>query len=101
MNYELNDIQKSVQQTFRKFVDEKVKPVAAEIDAKKEFPRGLFEEVGKLGFFGMRYPEEVGGSGADTISYCLALIELARGSMSLAAPCMMPVSYTHLTLPTN
>jgi butyryl-CoA dehydrogenase len=89
MDFELNDIQKEVQQTFRKFVDEKVKPVAEEIDEKKEFPMALFKEVGKLGFFGMRYPEEVGGTGMDIISYCLALTELARGSLSLAAPCQM------------
>ncbi len=89
MDFELNDTQKAVQQTFRKFVDEKVKPKAAEIDENKEFPQELFKEVGKLGFFGMRYPEDAGGTGMDIISYCLALIELARGSMSLAAPCMM------------
>ncbi|MBU1652989.1 acyl-CoA dehydrogenase family protein [bacterium] len=89
MNFELDDIQSSIQQTFRKFVDEKVIPAAAEIDEKKEFPLVLFKEVGKLGFFGMRYPEEAGGSGSDILSYCLAVIELARGSMSLAAACSM------------
>ncbi|MDP8205722.1 MAG: acyl-CoA dehydrogenase family protein [Candidatus Electryonea clarkiae] len=89
MDFELNDIQKEIQQTFRKFVNEKVKPVAAEIDEKKEYPLQLLKEVGKLGFFGMRYPEDAGGSDAGIISYCLAMIELARGSMSLAAPCMM------------
>jgi len=73
MDYELNDIQKSIQQTFRKFVDNKVKPLAAEI----------------LGFFGMRYPESAGGSGLDILSYSLAVIELARGSLSFAAVCAM------------
>lgn len=89
MNFELNDIQNAVQQTFRKFVDEKVKPAAAEIDEKKEFPSALFKQVGELGFFGMRYPEEAGGTGTGISAYCLALVELARGSLSLAAPCMM------------
>ncbi|MBT3233744.1 MAG: acyl-CoA dehydrogenase [Calditrichaeota bacterium] len=89
MDFELNEIQLAVQETFKKFVDEKVKPVAAEIDEKKEYPYELFREVGNLGFFGMRYPEEVGGNGMDTISYGLALTELARGSLSLAAACMM------------
>jgi len=89
LNFELNDIQEAIQQTFRKFVNEKVMPVAAEIDEKKEFPAELFQEVGKLGFFGMRYPEEAGGTGTGITSYCLALVELARGSMSLAAACMM------------
>ena len=89
MDFELNDIQKAIQQTFKKFVDEKVKPVAAEIDEKKEFPRELFRQVGELGFFGMRYPEEDGGTGTGITAYCLALVELARGSLSLATPCMM------------
>ena len=89
MNFELNEIQKAIQQTFKKFVDEKVKPLAAEIDEKKEFPHELFKQVGELGFFGMRYPEEDGGTGTGITAYCLALVELARGSMSLAAPCMM------------
>jgi len=89
MNFSLTDTQQSVRDTFKKFVDEKVIPVADQIDDKGEFPRELFMEVGKLGFFGMRYPEEAGGSGMDIISYCLAVIELARGSMSLAAACSM------------
>ena len=89
MNFNLNETQQSVLDTFRKFVDEKVKPAAEAIDENKEFPRDLFMEVGKLGFFGMRYPEEAGGSGMDTISYCLAVMELARGSLSLAAACSM------------
>jgi benzylmalonyl-CoA dehydrogenase len=89
MNFELNDIQKSVQQTFKDFVDHQVMPQAAAIDEKAEFPMELFREAGKLGFFGMRYPEEVGGTNMDIFSHCLAVIELARGSMSLAAACTM------------
>ena len=89
MNFELNEIQKQIQQTFKEFVDRKVKPRAAEIDVKKEFPRDLFNEVGELGFYGMRYPENAGGTGLDITSYCLAVIELARGSLSLAASCTM------------
>ncbi|MFQ5641388.1 MAG: acyl-CoA dehydrogenase family protein [bacterium] len=89
MDFQLNETQKSIQQTFKEFVDQKVKPAAAEIDEKKEFPSGLFKEVGQLGFFGMRYPESAGGSSADIVSYCLAVIELARGSLSLAAVCTM------------
>ncbi len=89
MNFELDDIQKEIQQTFRRFVDEKVKPAAAGIDENKEYPLDLFKQVGKLGLFGMRYPEEAGGTGLGNLAFSLALIELARGSMSLAAPCLM------------
>jgi butyryl-CoA dehydrogenase len=89
MNFELNDIQKSVQQTFKEFVEKYVIPNAASIDEKAEFPTELFKETGKLGFFGMRYPEEAGGSNLDILSYCLAVIELSKGSVSLAAACTM------------
>ena len=85
MDFQLDGTQESIRRTFRDFVDRKVKPAAAEIDEKREFPAELFRQVGKLGFFGMRYPESSGGNGADIISYCLATIELARGSLSLAA----------------
>ncbi len=42
------------------------------------------QNLHKLGFFGMRYPEEVGGTGMNLLSFCLALTEIARGSVSLA-----------------
>jgi len=89
MDFELNDIQKSVQQTFREFADKKIKPVAAQLDEEKKFPMELFMQVGELGFFGMRYPESVGGNGLDIVSYSLAVMEMARGSLSLAAACTM------------
>jgi len=89
MDFTFNDDQELIQKTFHDFVEQEVKPRADEIDERKEFPMELFRKVGDLGFFGMRYPEEAGGSGVDTVSYCLAVIELARGSLSLAAACTM------------
>jgi acyl-CoA dehydrogenase len=89
MDFELTEIQKSVVETFRDFVEKKVKPRAAQIDAEKKFPLDLFRETADLGFFGMRYPEIAGGSGLDVVSYSLAVMELARGSLSLAASCTM------------
>ncbi len=89
MDFELNIDQELIQKTFRDFVEKEVKPEAESIDKKKEFPMKLFKKVGDLGFFGMRYPESVGGTELDILSYCLAVIELARGSLSLAAACTM------------
>ncbi|MCP3931277.1 MAG: acyl-CoA dehydrogenase [Bacteroidetes bacterium] len=89
MNFELSDIQKAVQHTFKEFVDKRVMPQAAAIDEKAEFPMELFRETGKLGFFGMRYPEDAEGTNMDIVSYSLAVMELARGSLSLAAACTM------------
>ncbi len=89
MDFRLTELQESIQQTFRDFASKKVKPVADAIDENKQFPLELFREVGDLGFYGMRYPEKDGGLGLDIVSYSLAVIELARGSLSLAAACTM------------
>ena len=55
------------------------------IDEAHEFPRDLFGQLAELGFFGIRYPESAGGTGLDLVTFCLALSEVARGSLSLAA----------------
>ena len=89
MNFELSEIQQQIQQTFKDFVDRRVMPNAQAIDENHEFPRELFKEVGDLGFFGMRYSEADGGTNMDIVSYTLAVIELSRGSLSLAAACTM------------
>ena len=84
MDFELSDDQRLVQETFARFCDERIMPQAAALDEAHEYPFALFRELGELGFFGMRYPEEAGGTGLDLLSLCLALTEVARGSMSLA-----------------
>lgn len=85
MNFELSQEQLLVRDTFRRFSDEKVKPVAAALDEAHEYPHELMLQLGELGFFGLRYPEADGGSGLDFNTYCLAIAEIARGSLSLAA----------------
>ncbi len=89
MDFNLTPEQEAIRNTFRRYAKDKLKPRAAGIDEKGEFPREAFREAGELGYFGMRYPEEAGGSGADVVSYCLASEELAYGSLSVAAACAM------------
>lgn len=89
MDFELSQVQVSVRDTFSRFCDERIAPEAAAIDEAQEFPWALFRELGEMGFFGMRYPEADGGSGMDLNSFCLALTEVARGSMSLAGAVAM------------
>ena len=89
MNFELTDQQKAIRDTFARFCDERIAPQAAALDEAHAFPRLLFQELADLGFFGMRYPEEVGGTGMALTEFCLALAEIARGSMSLAAAVAM------------
>ncbi len=89
MDFELTEEQILIRDTFARFSDEEIAPQAAAFDEAHEFPIALFREVGKLGFFGMRYPEDAGGSGHDLLTYCLALTELARGSLALAGAASM------------
>ncbi len=86
---ELSDVQLAVQRTFAEFTRRELTAAAALRDARAEFPRDLFKKVGELGFFGMRYPERLGGSATDTLTLCLAAEELARGWLSLAASSLM------------
>jgi butyryl-CoA dehydrogenase len=85
MDFDLSDDQKALQGTLARFSDEQIAPRAAEIDEAAEFPRELFEKLAALGFFGLRYPESLGGSNVGLLSFCLALSEVARGSLSLGA----------------
>jgi butyryl-CoA dehydrogenase len=84
MDFDLGDEQRAVRDLFARFCDERIAPAAAAIDEAHAFPRALFGELARLGFFGMRYPEQAGGSGGDLVGFCLALEEVARGSVSLA-----------------
>ena len=89
MNFDLTEDQRAIRDAFARFVDERVVPQAAALDEAHAFPRALFDELGALGFFGLRYPEEVGGSGLGLAEFALALEEVARGSMSLAGAAAM------------
>ena len=84
MNFELTDDQKAIRDAFARFCDERIAPQAAALDEARAFPRELFRQLAGLGFFGIRYPESAGGTGLDLVAYCLALTEVARGSLSLA-----------------
>ena len=74
-----------ITETFARFSDEQIAPRAEAIDEAGEFPRDIFRQIGDLGFFGMRYPEAVGGLGLPFSAYCKAVEEIARGSLSVAA----------------
>ena len=89
MNFDLTDQQRAIQDSFARFCDERIAPAAAALDEAGVYPRALFMELAGLGFFGMRYPEDVGGSGMALSEFCLALAEVARGSMSLAGAVAM------------
>ncbi len=84
MNFDLSEEQRAIQTLCREFAHDEVKPRAEEMDAKAEFPYDIVKKMAQLGLLGLPFPEEYGGSGADTISYALAVMELARADASTA-----------------
>jgi alkylation response protein AidB-like acyl-CoA dehydrogenase len=85
MDFDLSPEQSEIRAQFARFSDERIAPQAAAIDAAHVFPRAVFDQLAAMGLFGMRYPEEDGGTGLALIEFCLALEEIARGSLSVAA----------------
>jgi len=84
MDFDLTDEQNAIRRLVRDFAEQEVRPVAAELDREKRFPYELVARLGELGLMGIPYPEEYGGGGADTLSYAIAIEELARVDSSIA-----------------
>lgn len=84
MNFDLTDEQKAVQSLAREFAQNEVKPRAEGMDREEAFPYDLVAKMGELGFMGLPFPEEYGGAGGDTVSYALAVMEIARADASTA-----------------
>ncbi|MFZ3047783.1 MAG: acyl-CoA dehydrogenase family protein [Desulfatirhabdiaceae bacterium] len=84
MTYKLTDEQLMIQAMVREFSRKVVAESAAERDQTKEFPAGILKKMGELGLMGMTIPPEYNGEGADTISYVLALSEIAYSCASTA-----------------
>jgi len=74
-----------VRQTIRDFAEREIKPVARGLDDKEEFSVELTLKMAEIGLFGMTVPEKLGGQGMDTLSYIIAVEELARIDGSQAA----------------
>ncbi|MBI4613368.1 MAG: acyl-CoA dehydrogenase family protein [Planctomycetes bacterium] len=89
MDFRLTEEQELLRKSVAQFVAREVLPRAAAIDESGEFPADLFRRLGALGYFGARYPPELGGTGAGHLAFNLLVEELARGSLSLAAAAAM------------
>ncbi|MGZ5371822.1 acyl-CoA dehydrogenase family protein [Aeromicrobium sp.] len=80
----LTEIQEEILKTIRKFVEEKIIPVATDLEHKDEYPTAIVEGLKELGIFGLMIPEEFGGLGESLLTYALVVEEIARGWMSVS-----------------
>ena len=84
MNFDLDSEHELVRKTVRDYAEQRVAPLAEELDRESRFPYELVAELGELGLMGMTIPEQYGGAGADTVSYAIAVEELTRVDSSVA-----------------
>src|SRR5918998_5470434 len=97
MDFDLSPDHDLIRRTVRDFAEQEIAPVAEELDREKRFPYEIVAKLGELGLMGIPFPEEYGGGGADTLSYALAIEELARVDSSV---CITVAAHTSLgTMP--
>jgi butyryl-CoA dehydrogenase len=78
MDFHLSEEHRLIQDTVRSFASTEILPVAAELDRDARFPAEIIRRASELGLLGMMVPPEYGGAGLDTISYLIAIEEIAR-----------------------
>lgn len=84
MEFDLSEEQRLVRNTVRDFAEQEIAPQAEAIDREARFPYEIVAALGELGLMGIPFPEEYGGAGGDTLTYVLAVEELARVDSSVA-----------------
>jgi alkylation response protein AidB-like acyl-CoA dehydrogenase len=92
VDFRLDDEQEALRDSVREFAREQVAPVIAEHYEQATFPYDLVRQMGKMGLFGLPFPEEHGGMGGNYFTLCLALEELARIDSSVAVTVEAAVS---------
>jgi len=84
MNFDLGEDVNALREMVHRFAQERIKPMAAEIDQKNEFPNELWKEMGELGLLGVTVDEEYGGAGMSYLAHTVAVEEVARTSASVS-----------------
>ncbi|MCX8022495.1 MAG: acyl-CoA dehydrogenase family protein [Syntrophorhabdaceae bacterium] len=91
MDFQLTEAQDFFKKTVADTIDRLILPKADEIDEKDEFPWNLWREFSRLGYLGLRYPEEIGGMNADKVMCMIFYEEIARGSVGFAQSVIMNI----------
>ncbi|MBU8545090.1 MULTISPECIES: isovaleryl-CoA dehydrogenase [Roseomonadaceae] len=83
LDFDLGEEIDALRDSLRGFADDRIAPIAAEIDRSDEFPRYLWPEMGALGLHGITVEEEYGGAGMGYLAHCVAMEEVSRASASV------------------
>jgi butyryl-CoA dehydrogenase len=78
MDFTLTREQALAQKMYQEFAQNEVKPLAQEVDEEERFPKETVEKMAKLGMMGIYFPKEVGGTGADVLTYVMAVEEMSK-----------------------
>jgi alkylation response protein AidB-like acyl-CoA dehydrogenase len=97
VDFELTAEQREIKALAREFAEAEIEPYASDWDREHRFPRELFSKLAELGLMGVCIPEELGGAGADFLSYILVLEELSRGDAGVGVT--VAVHTSAVTLP--
>jgi butyryl-CoA dehydrogenase len=89
MDFELTEEHRMFQKFIRDFTEKEIAPLVDEAEEKNIFPQQLFKQMGEMGFLCPRYPEELGGGGADKITEIIMAEELNRINAGIAASLMV------------
>jgi alkylation response protein AidB-like acyl-CoA dehydrogenase len=84
MDFTFSEEQIMLRDMVRNFVDDVLRPAAAQIDEEEKIPVEIKQQIGELGLLGAAFPVEVGGSGFGEVGYCIIQEEIGRGCMSTA-----------------
>ncbi len=84
MNFALGEDIEALRDMVHRWAQERVAPMAFDIDRSNEFPSELWREMGDLGLLGITVPEEFGGAGMGYLAHTVAVEEIARASASVA-----------------
>ncbi|MBK1637059.1 isovaleryl-CoA dehydrogenase [Rhodovulum adriaticum] len=84
MEFDLDEDTAALREMVHRWAQERVKPMAAEIDRTNDFPADLWREMGELGLLGITVPEEYGGAGMSYLAHTIAVEEIARASASVS-----------------
>jgi len=84
MSFDLGEDVNALRETVHRWAQERIKPLAAQIDRDNVFPHALWREMGDLGLLGLTVPEDLGGTGMGYLAHVVAVEEIARASASVS-----------------